>query len=57
MVVPTSTEVILMNDFQNVAILGTGVIGASWTALFLASGRNVAVSDPAEGMETLYATI
>jgi len=41
-----------MNDFQNVAVLGAGVIGASWTALFLASGRNVAVFDPAEGMET-----
>ncbi|VVO44829.1 3-hydroxyacyl-CoA dehydrogenase NAD-binding domain-containing protein [Pseudomonas fluorescens] len=41
-----------MSDFQNVAVLGAGVIGASWTALFLASGRNVAVFDPAEGMET-----
>ncbi|PWU29682.1 3-hydroxyacyl-CoA dehydrogenase [Pseudomonas sp. RW407] len=41
-----------MNEFQNVAVLGAGVIGASWTALFLASGRNVAVFDPAEGMES-----
>ncbi|SDN70400.1 3-hydroxyacyl-CoA dehydrogenase NAD-binding domain-containing protein [Pseudomonas jinjuensis] len=40
-----------MSEFQNVAVLGAGVIGASWTALFLASGRNVAVFDPAEGME------
>ncbi|MDF3933658.1 3-hydroxyacyl-CoA dehydrogenase NAD-binding domain-containing protein [Pseudomonas citronellolis] len=40
-----------MNEFANVAVLGAGVIGASWTALFLASGRNVAVFDPAEGME------
>lgn len=28
------------------------MIGASWTALFLASGRSVAVYDPAEGAET-----
>ncbi|MGE8066014.1 3-hydroxyacyl-CoA dehydrogenase NAD-binding domain-containing protein [Pseudomonas sp. NPDC089569] len=41
-----------MSDFQNVAVLGAGVIGASWAALFLASGRDVAVFDPAEGMET-----
>jgi 3-hydroxybutyryl-CoA dehydrogenase len=34
-----------MSDFQNTAVLGAGVIGASWTALFLASGRNVAVFD------------
>ncbi|WP_437881191.1 3-hydroxyacyl-CoA dehydrogenase NAD-binding domain-containing protein [Pseudomonas sp. LRF_L74] len=39
-----------MNDFPNVAVLGAGVIGASWAALFLASGRNVAVYDPAENM-------
>ncbi|MDN6876409.1 3-hydroxyacyl-CoA dehydrogenase NAD-binding domain-containing protein [Pseudomonas citronellolis] len=40
-----------MREFQNVAVLGAGVIGASWAALFLASGRDVAVFDPAEGME------
>lgn len=34
-----------MNDFDHVAVLGAGVIGASWTALFLASGRSVAVYD------------
>ncbi|OLF54445.1 3-hydroxyacyl-CoA dehydrogenase NAD-binding domain-containing protein [Pseudomonas chlororaphis] len=40
-----------MSEFKNVAVLGAGVIGASWAALFLASGRNVAVFDPAQGME------
>lgn len=35
-------------DFPHTAVLGAGVIGASWTALFLASGRSVAVYDPAE---------
>jgi len=35
-----------MSDFKHTAVLGAGVIGASWTALFLASGRSVAVYDP-----------
>jgi 3-hydroxybutyryl-CoA dehydrogenase len=34
-----------MSDFTNTAVLGAGVIGMSWTALFLASGRNVSVFD------------
>lgn len=34
-----------MSNFDHVAVLGAGVIGASWTALFLASGRSVAVYD------------
>jgi carnitine 3-dehydrogenase len=40
-----------MSDLQNTAILGAGVIGMSWAALFLASGRNVAVFDTAESAE------
>ncbi|MFD1159240.1 3-hydroxyacyl-CoA dehydrogenase NAD-binding domain-containing protein [Roseovarius aestuarii] len=35
-----------MNDTSHTAVLGAGTIGASWTALFLASGRSVAVYDP-----------
>jgi carnitine 3-dehydrogenase len=35
-----------MPDISHTAVLGAGVIGASWTALFLASGRSVAVHDP-----------
>ncbi|MEO1345934.1 MAG: 3-hydroxyacyl-CoA dehydrogenase NAD-binding domain-containing protein [Pseudomonadota bacterium] len=31
---------------SHTAVLGAGVIGASWTALFLASGRSVTVFDP-----------
>ena len=34
-----------MSEFRNIAVLGAGVIGMSWAALFLASGRNVAVFD------------
>ncbi|MEM7499911.1 MAG: 3-hydroxyacyl-CoA dehydrogenase NAD-binding domain-containing protein [Pseudomonadota bacterium] len=33
------------------AVLGAGVIGASWTALFLAAGRRVRVHDPAPDAE------
>ena len=34
-----------MSELKNAAVLGAGVIGMSWSALFLASGRNVAVFD------------
>lgn len=40
-----------MTEFQKTAVLGAGVIGASWTALFLASGRDVAVFDPSPDAE------
>lgn len=36
---------------KTVGVLGTGVIGASWTALFLAKGLQVIASDPAPGAE------
>lgn len=36
----------MMTEFPKVAVIGAGVIGASWAALFLASGRDVAVHDP-----------
>lgn len=36
---------------SHTATLGAGVIGASWTALFLAAGKSVAVFDPAENAE------
>ncbi|EHK19702.1 uncharacterized protein TRIVIDRAFT_46955 [Trichoderma virens Gv29-8] len=34
---------------RTVAVVGTGVIGSSWTLLFLAKGLNVIVADPAPG--------
>src|SRR6202451_3472606 len=34
-------------EIKNVAIVGTGVIGASWAALYLARGLNVVATDPA----------
>jgi 3-hydroxyacyl-CoA dehydrogenase len=37
---------------RRVAIIGTGVIGASWTALFLAKGLSVVATDVAPDAET-----
>lgn len=36
---------------RTIGVVGTGVIGSSWTALFLARGHRVIVSDPAPGAE------
>lgn len=44
---PDSTPAI-----KTVGIIGTGLIGASWTALFLAHGLKVTVTDPAPGAES-----
>jgi 3-hydroxyacyl-CoA dehydrogenase len=38
-------------EVRNVAIVGTGVIGASWAALYLARGLNVIATDPAPNAE------
>jgi 3-hydroxyacyl-CoA dehydrogenase len=38
-------------EIKNVAIVGTGVIGASWAACFLAHGLDVVATDPAPGAE------
>jgi len=38
-------------EIRNVAIVGTGVIGASWAALYLARGLNVTATDPAPNAE------
>ena len=40
-----------MKNIEQVAVLGAGVIGASWTSLFLASGLKVKVYDPAKNVE------
>ena len=37
-----------MNRIETVAILGAGVIGASWSALFLAAGLRLRIYDPAD---------
>src|ERR1700727_242075 len=38
-------------QIQNITIVGTGVIGASWAALYLARGLNVIATDPAPNAE------
>ncbi|EGP91169.1 unnamed protein product [Zymoseptoria tritici ST99CH_3D1] len=40
-----------MSSIKTVGVVGTGLIGASWTALFLAHGYRVLVADPGEGAE------
>jgi 3-hydroxybutyryl-CoA dehydrogenase len=40
-----------MPKFERAAVLGAGVIGASWASLFLARGITVDIFDPAEGAE------
>jgi 3-hydroxyacyl-CoA dehydrogenase len=39
------------NPIRRIAIIGTGVIGASWSALFLARGLQVVATDPAPNAE------
>ena len=41
----------MANGVQRVGVIGTGVIGSSWTALFLSRGLQVLVSDPGPGAE------
>ena len=41
----------MSNEIKRVAVIGTGVIGASWTALFLAKGIDVSATDVAPGAE------
>src|SRR6201988_817472 len=38
-------------QIRNIAIVGTGVIGASWAALYLARGLDVIATDPAPNEE------
>ncbi len=38
-------------EIKRVAVVGTGVIGASWAAQFLAEGLDVSATDPAPGAE------
>src|SRR6478672_189712 len=40
-----------IKPIRRIAIVGTGVIGASWSALFLAKGLEVVATDPALGAE------
>ncbi|ASE51768.1 hypothetical protein J5H37_13260 [Stenotrophomonas maltophilia] len=41
----------MASEIQRIGVIGTGVIGASWTSLFLAQGLDVFASDVAPGAE------
>ena len=43
----------ILNRYSKVSVIGAGVIGASWTALFLAHGLSVVVNDPRPDVETI----
>src|SRR5436190_769433 len=49
---PYSTDhAAVLSRYRNVCVIGGGVIGASWTALFLARGLHVVVNDPQPDIE------
>ena len=41
----------ILARYRNTCVIGAGVIGASWAALFLAHGLNVVINDPAPDIE------
>src|SRR3979409_302186 len=43
----------ILNRYSKVTVIGAGVIGASWTALFLAHGLAVVVNDPRPPADTV----
>jgi len=48
---PSSFDV--LERYSTVAVIGAGVIGASWTTVFLAHGLTVIVNDPREDVEAI----
>ena len=43
----------ILQRYRKTAVIGAGVIGASWTALFLARGLSVVVNDPRPDIEAI----
>jgi 3-hydroxyacyl-CoA dehydrogenase len=43
-------------SIRTLGVVGTGVIGASWTGLFLAHGLRVLAADPGPGAEEKLAS-
>lgn len=44
----------MQDQIRTVAVIGCGVIGASWACLFLSRGLNVLIYDPAEGVQQVF---
>jgi len=49
----TKDSAVVLGRYSNICVIGAGVIGASWTALFLAHGLNVVVNDLQPDIETM----
>ena len=49
---PAESRAAVLNRMRNVTVIGAGVIGGSWAALFLAHGLNVVVNDPQPDIQT-----
>lgn len=47
----------ILGRYSNTCVIGAGVIGASWTALFLAHGLKVVVNDPQPDIENAVRTM
>lgn len=47
----------ILGRYSNTCIIGAGVIGASWAALFLAHGLKVVVNDPQPDIENVVRTM
>src|SRR3954447_12065830 len=43
----------ILDRYSKITVIGAGVIGASWTALFLARGLAVVVNDPRPDVEII----
>ncbi|MFT3812586.1 MAG: 3-hydroxyacyl-CoA dehydrogenase NAD-binding domain-containing protein [Acidovorax sp.] len=50
---PSKATLPILDRYRNVTVIGAGVIGSSWTALFLAHGLNVVVNDPRPDIEAV----
>ncbi len=48
-----SAESEILGRYSRVAVVGAGVIGASWSAVFLAHGLDVVVNDPRDDVESV----
>lgn len=48
---PSADHAAVLGRYRNTCVIGAGVIGASWAALFLAHGLNVVINDPQPGIE------
>jgi 3-hydroxyacyl-CoA dehydrogenase len=46
---PHTENIIMPHEIRRVAVVGSGTIGASWAALFLARGLEVVATDPVPG--------